>query len=159
MKQILAVALCFTLFPLTSQSGWFGASDYDECILESMKGVTSNLAAKLIRKSCKDKFPPKAKKKPRTSALSYDELSKLTGRAGLSYGNYYSGTIYNGNKDITIAEISFRVTTTIGGVKTSRIYTDDVNISPQTTADIGFNIVKGDKDADYSWGITGANGY
>ncbi|RZB30377.1 MAG: hypothetical protein SRB1_02657 [Desulfobacteraceae bacterium Eth-SRB1] len=69
----------------------------------------------------------------------------------MSFDNYYSGHIYNGNKDLTVAEISFSVTTTIGGEETSRMYTDDVNIPPQTTADFGFNIVKGDKDADYSW--------
>ena len=159
MKKTLTIALCLTLSPFTSQGGWLGASDYDECILESMKGVTSNLAARLIKESCRDKFPPKAKKKPRTSALTSEELGKLTGRAGLSYGNNYSGHIYNGNKGITITKISFIVSTTIGGVETPRTYTDDVNIPPQTTADIEFNIVKGDEDSDYSWGIVGADGY
>lgn len=86
-------------------------------------------------------------------------MSQVTGRAGLGYGNYYSGNIYNGNKNITIAEISVSITTTIGDKKVSRTYTDDVHIPPQTTADFGFSIVKGDEGADYSWGIVGARGY
>ena len=124
-----------------------------------MKGVTSDVAARLIMKSCRKKFPLQAKKKPKTKKLSFKEMSHLTGRAGLGYGNYYSGNIYNGNTDITIAEISIELTTTIGEKKISRTYTDAVHIPPQSTADFGFSIVRGDKDADYSWHIIGATGY
>lgn len=147
------------MMPIGANAGLFGPSDYDECILESMKGVTSDVAARQIAASCRKKFPPEEKKKKKSKKLGYSELSKLTGKAGLGYGNYFSGNIYNGNKEITITEISVRVTTTNNGKKVSRTYTDEVTIAPQTTADFGFSIIKGDKDADYSWGILGARGY
>ncbi|RZB30376.1 MAG: hypothetical protein SRB1_02656 [Desulfobacteraceae bacterium Eth-SRB1] len=85
MKQVLTVALCLALILVASQGGWFGPNDYDECILESMKGVTSDVAARLIRRSCRDKFPPQAKKKPRTKSLTYKELGQLTGKSWFEF--------------------------------------------------------------------------
>ena len=40
-----------------ASAGWFGPKDFDECILDSMEGVTSDYAAKLIYVSCRKKFP------------------------------------------------------------------------------------------------------
>lgn len=57
MNYKLIFALCLILVPFSSQAGWLGPSDYDECILKHMKGVTSDVAAKLIRRSCREKFP------------------------------------------------------------------------------------------------------
>ncbi len=56
-----SIALIITTVFLVSTSstvtaGWLSPGDYDECILESMKGVTSNLAAAHIAKSCRKKF-------------------------------------------------------------------------------------------------------
>ena len=36
----------------------FGPKDYDECILENMKGVNSDFGARLVNKSCREKFKP-----------------------------------------------------------------------------------------------------
>ncbi len=41
-------------------SGIFGPSNYDECVFENMKGVTSDVAAAWIADSCAHKFPRKA---------------------------------------------------------------------------------------------------
>lgn len=158
-KVVAIVVLAVFCMPLVANAGWFGPSDYGECILESMKGVTSDKAAILIARSCREKFPDKPKDKPKTRSLSYDELSKLPGKAGHDFGNRFSGNIYNGNTNVTVTNISISVTTKIDGKEVTRTYTDEVNIAPQTTADFGFNIVTGDKDAKYSWGISGAQGY
>ena len=158
-KQLITLSILIFCMPLAANAGWFGPKDYDECILESMKGVTSDKAAILIMRSCRKKFPEKPKDKPKTRTLSYGELSNLTGRAGHSFGNYFSGNIYNGNTNVTVSSISISVTTKIGGNEVTRTYTDDVNIASQTTADFGFNIVTGDKDAEYSWSINSAQGY
>lgn len=158
--KYIAITLSIVLVaPSSVLAGWFGPSNYDECILESMKGVTSDKAAILIARSCRKKFPNEPETKPESRALSYEELSKITGRAGHSFGNYFSGNIYNGNLNVTVSVITVRVTTTVDGKEVTRIYTDNVTIKPQTTADFGFNIVAGDKDADYSWGINSARGY
>jgi len=99
-----------------------------------------------------------AKSKKEGKQLSQEQIKKLTGRAGLSFGNYYSGSIYNGNDNIMINEVMISVTTTINGEETSRIYVDEVHIPPRTTSDFGFNIIVGDKDAEHKWAIVGAKG-
>lgn len=153
------VILISLLLTLSAQAGMFGPSNYDECIAESMKGVTSDVAARAIIKSCRDRFPEKKSQLPPSKALSNDQLIGIDGRAGLSFGNYYAGDLYNGNSDVSITEISFYVTTKIGGKEVRRVYLCKVHIAPQTSSSFGFNIITGDKDADYSWGIIEAKGY
>ncbi len=52
-------------------AGWFGPDNYEECVLENMKGVTSNTAAAAIAKACDAKFP-----KPPPPPLTAEELAK-----------------------------------------------------------------------------------
>lgn len=40
-----------------THAGWFGPNNYDECILENMKGVTIVQAVLAIKNSCRAKFP------------------------------------------------------------------------------------------------------
>jgi len=53
MKKLTAI--CLTLAVLlgsagVTNAGWFGPSNYAECILDGMKGVTSDLAARAVAK-------------------------------------------------------------------------------------------------------------
>jgi len=61
MRKIRETLLLFCiifLFSSVACAGLFeGPSDYDECILENMKGVASDLGARLIQQSCQKKFP------------------------------------------------------------------------------------------------------
>jgi hypothetical protein len=162
MKMVKLTLVLLALLigvPSVSFAGWFGPSNYDECILESMKGVTSDVAARMIARSCQEKFPDKPKAQPRSRELNSSELGQITGRAGNSFGNYFGGNLYNGNRGLTISQITVVVTTKVGKKDVSRTYVADVNIPPQTTADFSFSIVKGDEGSDYSWGIVGARGY
>ncbi|MBF0565558.1 MAG: tetratricopeptide repeat protein [Nitrospirae bacterium] len=45
-----------------SSAGWFGPSNYDECILEKMKGVSSDVAADEVKEACKRQYPGTAPK-------------------------------------------------------------------------------------------------
>jgi hypothetical protein len=50
----LAIPIAFFLFvPTISYSGWFGPPDYDDCILEHIKGTTSESAVLYIKISCR----------------------------------------------------------------------------------------------------------
>jgi hypothetical protein len=150
--------IIITIFPSLVFGGWFGASNYDECILESMKGVTSNLAAAEITDSCWSKFPSNTEKKP-YAKLTPDELSLLTGRAGYSGNGRFAGKLYNGNNEITVSEISFRVQTKINGKVIKRIYrTLTSRAWPQYSFSFSFDIMEGDEGADYAWGIISAKG-
>lgn len=46
----------------------FGPSNFDDCIIQNMKGVTSDTAAASIRYSCKQKFPEKTSPKSQEPA-------------------------------------------------------------------------------------------
>ena len=155
----VAVFLLVTFLSSGSLVGCFGQSNYDECIIESIKGVTSDVAARLVALSCREKFPEKPKEQKKTRELSSEELEQVTGRAGDSIGNYFHGNLYNGNTDVTITQVSFNITTRLSGQEVSRTYIADINISSQKTADFTLSIVKSDKGADYSWSLVAARGY
>ena len=159
--QIIIVAFSVLLPPALVSAGWVGPSDYDECILDSMKGVTSDKAALLIVRSCRAKFPSSNQQPADTRVLSNEELLLLTGRAGISssFRGFFSGTIYNGNKNITVTEIKVRVSTTISGKLVSNVYTSVVNIEPETTGTVSFHLIEGDAGANYPWTIAGAVGH
>lgn len=157
MKRIIACSA--VVLALSGCDQLAAPKTFDDCILKHMDGVTSDKAAVLINRSCREKFPEGSEEKQRSRELAYDELKNLTGRAGLSFGNYYSGSLYNGNEDITITSVTIKITGKLGIASTSREYTDDVTIPPLNTKDFGVNIVVGDDGTEYSWGITGARGY
>lgn len=49
--------LAVLLYPDIGRTGLFGPSNYDQCITESMKGVSSDVAARAILSSCRNQFP------------------------------------------------------------------------------------------------------
>jgi hypothetical protein len=103
-KFCLIIITC--IYPSISLAGWFGPSNYDECVLESMKGVTSDMAARAIILSCRDKFP---RKKSVDSEVPINVVSQLDGRAGMTIYGYFKGTIYNGNNEWTITQITVAI--------------------------------------------------
>lgn len=58
-KIALSGFFLFALLPSTLAAGWFGPKNYEDCVLDNMKGVESDKAAILISKSCHLKFPEK----------------------------------------------------------------------------------------------------
>lgn len=159
IKRIIFAALILSINSGVVLAGWFGPKDFDECILKSMQGVTSNAAARAIHDSCRKKFPENLQKKQSKELDVLDRFNRLTGRAQVSHGNYFAGNIYNGNEDIVVTELSIDITTVIGGTETTKTYVDDVYIEPRTTGDFGVSIILGDKGAKYSWFLSGAKGY
>ena len=131
---------------------------YDECILENMKGVKSDVGAKLIHRSCYEKNKKQTTPKE-IKQLEVKEQLNLTGRASLGYSNYYSGNIYNGNESISVTELKIKITTVDGKKKTSRYYICKVNIPPLTSKSFGFDIILGGVGSDYSWAISSAKGH
>jgi hypothetical protein len=56
LKKGLLVLL-FVCLTNWAEAGWFGPNNYEDCVLENMKGVTSNVAAVAIENACLKKFP------------------------------------------------------------------------------------------------------
>ena len=68
----------------------FGPKDYDECILANMKGVTSDIGARLVDKSCREKF----KEKPEDKVQYSNTNAKLSEACDI----YWNGrTFLKGN--------------------------------------------------------------
>jgi len=136
--------------------------NFDDCILKHVKAGMSDSAANLLFRTCRNKFPDKTKIEestvPPDRQLSINEISLLAGRAALDYGDEYSGSIYNGNSNLTLTQLDITVITTISGKKTPYVYRDEVSIPPKSTGRFSFKIIVGDKDASYSWSISSVKG-
>ncbi len=146
------------MFSSTANAGLFGPNNFDDCILQSMKGVTSDAAARAIYQSCQQKFPQK-KVKQNTRNLSADELVNIAGRGGLSQ-DYFSGQLLNQNRNTTITQITISITSVIGKKTVTNFYNEDVEIKPNSTGSVFFRIIMSDSKEDkFEWRITEAKGY
>jgi hypothetical protein len=133
-----------------------GPSDYDECVLESMKGVNNDVAARAITMSCWEKFPYK---KTPDSELPADALKKLTGHAGNNSGRF-AGNIYNGNTEWTITQVTIWVlpkSVDDVNVLSGKKYNTSVIAEPLTSSSFYFSL-DGSPSEEYSWNIVKARG-
>jgi len=86
----------------------FGPKTYEECILQNMKGVTSDSAALQIKSACAVKFSNEKDNSCTQRELRPEELQLVSGTGSFSnYSGrpYFSGNFYNGNQQITLTEI------------------------------------------------------
>ena len=96
----------------------------------------------------------------KTKALTSGQIMRITGEAALNVGSdLYGGDLYNGNRDVFITELSIYVKTVKNGQVFPQIYLCKLDIAPLSKVPFGINIVAGDENADYSWGIIKAVGY
>lgn len=80
MKRIFTMLL---FLPVSCLADWFGPNTYEDCILEAMKGTSSNVAAQEIKKACRAKFPFPAPPQPTVSKLSGNEANQALNNATL----------------------------------------------------------------------------
>lgn len=158
IKPILYLTAALAALPSVSVGGLLGPGDYDECILDSMKGVNSNVAARAVMLSCRAKFP---EKRPYDAELSAQDRANVTGRAGINYG-HLRGHIYNGNSDYTVTQVTIALTPksekkSAESFLDSREYNVEVTVPPLTNKD--FSVPADVVAADFSWIITKARGY
>ena len=160
---LLAIPIIILLLFLLIQP-----SNYDDCILDSMKGVNNNNAAIQIARSCRSKFPKEQSTK-KSRQLSQLELQKLEGSARIGYNNLFYADIYNGNQDLTITEITFEIQTEKNSFddydknssKTiqsySKSYQVETLITPQSAKDLSFQVLA--TSSNLNWNIVDAKGY
>jgi len=135
-------------------------STVEECVLNHSKYLSSD-SAPLIYEMCEEKHA-KNPQKLNYFDLNQFQLMELTGRAGPTYSgsDVYGINVYNGNKDITISEITVLVTTLSKKREpVSREYKTNVSIASQSTKGFTFRFVVGDAGSTYSWSIASAKGY
>ena len=98
-------------------AGLFGPSNYGECILESMKGVSSDRAAAMVAIACRKEFPTKKKKssgsswgfwdsKPKKVLIdNKDYLGKIRKIEILSLNRYFERVTFMNRNDFKITQV------------------------------------------------------
>lgn len=174
----IAIVIIFSMLSVQiSTAGIFGPKDYDECILQSMKGVTSDVAARLIWKSCREKFPLNQNSK-KGKKLSSEIVGKITGRAGFNGYGSFTGNLYNGDSDYTITQVKIflypKERDILSGLTQPvdandsdtlteyadkmKSYNVDIVLAPLTSAYFSVRAID-EWDGNVSWSIDSAKGY
>lgn len=178
--------LFFSLVLLAPSTSHGAPSNYDECITDTMKGVSSDVAARAIIESCRNLFPaskseaaptdpPAAAAAPApvveapvpadsapldTSAareLTPDELNELGARAKV-FGSSYRVTIDNRNPHLTLTEVTIAVWDDVGIQVGRKNYSETVRIPPQTAAEVKYTVHYRGDPAGWQWGVVAARG-
>ena len=160
-------------------------SSYDECILESLKGVSSDVAANAIIASCRNTFPepaaatpvpaapaaepepvqpaaPQAEAKPEPAAggesreVTEEELANVKATL-MGFLTNYRVTFENMNEDITITEVTISVWDELDprGLKK---YTETMHIPPSESAKVVYEVVYMGDDQGWRWKVDSAKG-
>ncbi|CAM8643589.1 hypothetical protein MCEGEM3_02505 [Oxalobacteraceae bacterium] len=91
-----------------------GKKTYEDCLLENSKDITNPDAAMLIAQACKKKYSETFSFEEAVGSckekreLSDSELQLLDGRGDISLG-YFHGTVYNGNENIKVEELTIGI--------------------------------------------------
>ncbi|MEO6561836.1 MAG: hypothetical protein ABIN99_02155 [Nitrosospira sp.] len=135
-----------------------GPDNYHQCVLESRKGITDNKGAEAAEKACRVKFPDT---KFPDMELAPEAFGKLIIHAGFGYG-IFSGTIYNGNSDYTVTQITIllapmRRKEAAGIFVDDKQYKIDLSLQPFTKGALSMPITS-DNTLEYSWKLITARG-
>lgn len=162
-----AFALAFLLGSGQGRADEFRPSTYDECILETLKGVSSDVAANAIIESCRNQFPVQVDAAPvqeeaepvsgevapepepvesqqevvaagTSRDLTVEELDKLDATAFIVLDSYRI-TFRNNNEHLTVTEVTIAVEDKSGpdGLRT---YSEKVRIAPLTSGTAKYKV-------------------
>lgn len=132
---------------------------YDQCVQESMKGITSDRAATIAMRACREESP---EGKLTEADLPADAFSKLVIHAGFGYGAF-SGSIYNGNGDYTVTQVTVLIAPMEPGKGTGasvsgKEYNIGLTVQPLSKGALSMPIPS-DNTLEYSWKVVKARGY
>lgn len=132
---------------------------YDQCVQESMKGITSDRSAAIAMHSCREKS---LEGKFTDDDLPADAFGKLVTHAGFGYG-VFSGTIYNGNSDYTVTQVTIAIAPAgpkkAAGVSVgSKEYNIELTVQPLAKGALSMPIPS-DNTLEYSWSVVKGRGY
>ena len=172
---ILLVPLVL-LCPTISHGEQSGPSNYDECVIDALRGVSSDVAARAIIDSCQNLYPeskresePQALPAPATAAapppldtaaaraLTADELARLGAKAKV-FGASYRVTVDNGNPNLTLTEVTIAVWDDTDLGATREEYSEAVQIGPQTSAMVKYTVHYQGVETGWNWGVVAARG-
>ena len=143
--------------PALSTANQQYTSDYDQCIFATAKGVTGGLATHEMIRSCLEKFPVE---RSHIGDLPTDILNRLDTDGGFGYG-IFSGSIYNGNSDYTVTQVTLLLTPLPFAspfASVTREYNINVILQPLTKGALSVPIIS-DDTLEFSWKLIKARGY
>ena len=169
------LVLAVFMFPGVGQAV---PSNYDECILESMKGVSSDVAAQAIISSCRNLYPEQQEVAaqventvPQADApipqpvpvatgpgrsLTAAELDKLSARIK-AFGSSYTATIQNKNEKLTVTEVTIAVWDDSNS-SSLREYPQEVMIAPMESVEPRFTVHYNGDELSWAWKVVSAKG-
>jgi hypothetical protein len=181
--MLLLFSLAFLLLSAPARADVSEFASYDECILESLKGVSSDVAANAIIASCRNTFPqaatapapapvpppesapaeaPQPAAKPAVAAavesreLTKEELGKLKATL-FAFTTKYKVTFENLNDDITVTEVTIAVWDDFDprGLKK---YTQTMRIPPSAEEKVEYEVIYMGDDQGWRWKVDSAKG-
>lgn len=151
-------ALIISMLLSANTHAWslFGPKTYEECILQNMKGVTSDSAATQIQVACAVKFLDKKDNSCEKRELRPEELKLVKGTASFSnYSGepYFRGNFYNGNQQIPLTDII--VSIQAKNIVPPETYSLHLShpIGPLSSGTAGISIQTYPENGRGSWGI------
>ena len=107
----------------------------EDCLIQGLKGVTSDQAAKTITYACTQKFP---KPEKAAMALDYTALAKLKAEFRPIGGTMLDGSLYNGNQDLQLSTVNVSVRVSTNGPGSPEVWSQEYKIDlycpPQKSA-------------------------
>ena len=174
----LAVLGCilFLIHAETSMAGSLitsiiGPRSYDECITESMKGISNDVAVKQVAQSCRNMFPSEDQKDEElkiknSRLLTHEELSKVSGNMKFIKNNDLTGEldgmITNKNKKTIITRL--KIVVKFNDTEYTETYNVKTLVKPIGQTYVGFVVLLNDtkisnSNPEFSWSIVGGEGY
>lgn len=132
---------------------------YHQCVQESTKGIASDRAAAIAMRVCRKESP---EDKVTEANLPADAFSKLVTHAGFGYGAF-SGSIYNGNGDYTVTQITVLIAPMEPGKGTGasvngKEYDIELTVQPLSKGALSM-LIPSDNTLEYSWKVIKARGH
>ncbi len=137
MKKITLLLLILLVSTNVFAFSLFGPKNYDECILDNMKGVTSDTAAVQIVVACRKQFEEK-QVECNSQEFTTEEMSKLRATGGVQSYGYFTGNVYNGSQK-TIHSIVIKYKPTVkSDIVVYKI--ENLNIGPLSSGDFSIAV-------------------
>ena len=145
----------FLLSPGQSGASQTGPANYDQCIQAAKKATASNRNTDEAARSCHKKF---SGKRPQDENLPPEVLGKLDTDGGFGYG-IFGGSIYNGNSDYTITQVTLLLTPLPAELAlAAKEYNIDVTLQPLSKGELSAALTS-DVTREFSWRLIRARGY
>lgn len=158
IKMLGLYAITISAFTTIGYLLNYKPNNYDDCVLHSLKEVENKLSVALVLQTCREKFPQVKKPEPASRILNEDEFSKLSIRTS-NMGNYLSGEIYNGNKNIVVTEITLLKQEFNESDYEEFQYSEKVHAEPLKVGDFQIRTLSKKNGYDSNWKRLSAKGY